>query len=142
MKHLLLSTLAVFLLASCASPIERRVTRNPEMFNKLSVADQGSVRRGEIREGMSKDAVYLALGRPARIHQGKRNGKALERWSYNSYEPVYTQHFGFASRWGGAGCGYYNDPYFWGGPSIEYVPVEGTQVEFVADKVVGYTVRR
>jgi len=133
-------SLAALLLTGCASPIERRVTRNPEMFSKLTPADQSSVRRGEIREGMTKDAVYLALGRPARVHQGKRGGRDLERWSYNSYEPVYTHHFGFGGYWG-AGCGYH-DPYYWGGPSIDYVPVEGTQVEFVGGKVVGFTLRR
>jgi hypothetical protein len=141
MNRAYLSVLAIVLLVGCASPIERRVSRNPEMFNRLSSADQSSVRRGELREGMTKDAVFLTLGRPARVHQGVRSGKALERWSYNSFEPVYRHQVGFGGYWG-AGCGPLHDPFFWGGPSVDYVPVEGTQVEFVGDRVVGYTVRR
>lgn len=135
-----MSFLAVLLLAGCASPIERRVTRNPEMFNKLTASDQAMVRSGQIREGMTMDAVYLAMGRPARVFRGKRNGQEIERWSYNDYEPVYTSSFGFGGYYG-AGCGYYS-PYYWGGPQIDYVPVEGAQVEFVKGRVSGYSVRR
>lgn len=136
-----ISILTLLLLVGCVSPIERRVTRNPEMFNKLTPSEQAMVRRGEIREGMTRDAVYLAMGRPARVFRGKRDGKELERWSYNAYEAVYTSSFGFGGWYGSGGhCGHYA-PYYWGGPQIDYVPVEGSFVEFIGGKVSGFAMR-
>lgn len=52
------------LLVSCASPRERRITGNPQLYQSLSTGDQVLVQQGRIREGMSKEAVFLALGRP------------------------------------------------------------------------------
>lgn len=138
----LLALSVVLILSSCASPIERRVTSNPQLFQKLSVSHQSAVRNGEVKEGMSKDAVFLAWGRPNRIQTGRRNGQALERWSYNSYEPVYSSSFGFVTTFGHGCHGGIYDPFYWGGPQIDYVPVEGRSVEFVNDKVVGFTMGR
>lgn len=141
MKTTRLSIAAVLMLglASCVSPIERRVTRNPEMFSKLPAAEQTSVRRGEVREGMSKDAVFLAWGQPDRVAKGRRDGKNRERWSYTQYEQV--QHFGYGGGLGFAGGGWY-DPIGYAGPIIDYVPVPGRSVEFVEGKVAGFLVPR
>ena len=142
MKKILLPLTLVVMLASCASPIERRMTRNPDLYQKLPESQKVDVKMGRVTEGMGKDAVFLAWGRPARVQTGQRNGKPLERWSYNDYQPVYTQSFGFYSGFG-PGCGPFGGPFggggFWGGPSLDYVPVEGRSVEFVGGKVVGFT---
>jgi hypothetical protein len=140
MKRFLSAAAFTLLLSSCVAPIERRVTANPQMFNNLSATHKEAVRSGVVKEGMSKDAVYLAWGRPARVQTGRRDGKSLERWSYNSYQPVYTSTFGFGSAWGGFGRCDLANPFFFGGPTIDYLPVEGKSVEFVNDRVTGFAI--
>ena len=126
------------LLACCVSPIESRVTRHPELYARLTEAEKQSVRLGVVKEGMSKDAVYLAWGRPARIASGQRDGRSLESWSYTDYEPVYYSDFSMG--WGHGHCRH--DPYYRVGPSVEYVPVPGRAVEFANGKVTGYLIPR
>jgi hypothetical protein len=139
MKTRFLAALAVsLLLASCVSPIEGRITRNPELFARLTEAERQNVRIGVVKEGMSKDAVFLAWGRPARVAAGKRDGQTFERWSYLQYEPVYYSDFNIG--WGYGRCRH--DPYYRVGPSVEYVPVPGRAVEFSNGKVSGYLIPR
>ena len=135
-----LAALLVLVLASCASPIERRVTHNPELFNKLPPAEQASVRRGEVREGMSKDAVFLAWGQPDRVAKGRKDGKNRERWSYTQYEQMHR--FGYGGGLGMVGGYGWIDPIGYAGPIIDYVPVPGRSVEFVEGKVAGFLVPR
>ena len=147
MKKLLLGLGVAILISSCVAPIERRVTANPQMFDRLTRDHKEAVRAGVVKEGMSKDAVYLAWGKPARVQMGRREGKNLERWSYNTYQPVYTTSFGFGTGWGGwgGGCGGFGGfggPFSFGGTGLDYVPVEGRSVEFVNDKVAGFTIPR
>ena len=92
------------LLSSCVSPIERRVSSFPGMYSKLNEDEKKAVQMGQVREGMSRDAVYLAWGNPTRIMTGKREGKAYERWGYMAYQPVVMDGYGV-----GMGMGY------WGG---------------------------
>ena len=135
---------AAALLSSCASPLERRMEHHPELLAKLSETDRQAVRRGQVHEGMSKDAVYLAWGRPGQVSAGKRDGKVLERWSYRQYEPVVTETYGFGfgvGYWGRHRGGFY-DPYMYDAPAVSYVPVPGRWVEFVNGKVTGFLVPR
>lgn len=129
----LFSALAL-LLTSCASPVQRRITRNPALYSQLSEADKQRVQRGEIREGMSKDAVFFMWGKPDRVSNGTREGKQFERWSYTDYEPIYRPMI-----YGGYGL---YDPYFYGGPTVDYVPTQGASVEFVDGKVSGFLIPR
>ena len=143
--HLFLAAVAVMGLASCASQIERRVSHNPQIFNKLSTNDQQAVRSGRIREGMGKEAVFLAWGRPDRVAAGKRDGKNRERWSYAQYEQV--QRWGYGGGLGmGMGYGYggygWLDPIGYAVPMIDYVPVPGRSVEFAVGTVTGVMVAR
>jgi hypothetical protein len=141
MKALLMMLSAVVLLSSCSSGPERRVSRNPQIFDRLSQSDRDAVLAGKVREGMSKEAVFLAFGRPVEVSEGRRNGQALEKWGYTRLQPVFFNSF--YSGWGGP-CG---SPLGWGtiggiGTGVDYVPVQGATVEFVNGKVVGYTVPR
>ena len=133
------------LLASCASPRELRVEHHPELFAKLSEKDKLDVRQGRVHEGMTKDAVFLAWGKPSHVSMGKRDGKTVERWRYQAYQPVMTESYGFGmgvgiggGYWGRHGYGYYYDPMFYASPSVSYVPVEGRSVEFVDGKVTAF----
>jgi hypothetical protein len=139
---------SAFILASCAAPVERRITQNPVMYEGLTSPQKVDVRSGKVREGMSKDAVFLAWGRPTRIHTGMKDGKALERWNYTNYEPTYNTSIGFGTGFLGWGrdngpCFWgINDPFYFGGYNMNYVPVEGKSVEFLDGKVSGFSMPR
>jgi hypothetical protein len=137
--RILLSVSVALFAVSCASPIERRVTKNPQMFNKLTSEQQQSVQQGRVKEGMSRDAVYLAWGHPSAVSNGSRDGRTYERWNYTELQPVYINTLGAGiSR---HACGFY-DPYYYSGPIIDYVRVPGRSVEFVNNKVSGFLVPR
>ena len=133
---------ATALLSSCVNPIERRVSFYPGLYSHLTEAEKQSVHSGEVKEGMSKDAVYLAWGAPGRVAVGKREGKTYERWGYQEYRPVFTEGYGM-----GVGVGYWGrhrayggfyDPYFYGAPAVAYVPTDGRYVEFVNGRVTAF----
>lgn len=144
------SALAAVFLSQCASTVERRIEKNPAVFASLSPADQALVKQRSLREGMGKDAVFLAVGRPDRVSMGRKAGKDFERWSYEGTHTVTTQTFGmgfggFGGRgfggfggFGGLGCGPWGGAGFGGGPIITYVPYEAASVDFVNGKVVGW----
>lgn len=130
----------LLLAAGCASSVERRIERNPQLFQQLSAQDQQLVREQKLREGMSREAVFLALGRPDRVSTGRKNGKDFERWTYVGQQAVMTQTFGmgWGGRWGGGWCTPYYDPYFMGCPMVTYIPYEAAAVDFVNGRAVGW----
>lgn len=147
---LLTGSLAAFLLASCATnPAEQRAKKYPERFAGLSERERDLVLRGEVSEGMSQDAVFLAWGRPGRVMSGSRNGRGSERWAWFRSAPVSNYSIGygafgphpFYSSYGvhpafGYGYGYGPD---WGfGTGVDYVPYLDRTVEFVNGKVVAW----
>ncbi|MDZ4288070.1 MAG: hypothetical protein U0984_08930 [Prosthecobacter sp.] len=141
---------AAGVMSSCTSAIEQRIVRNPQLYEKLSVSDQGLVTHGEIREGMTKDAVYLALGRADYVAEGRERGAGIERWTYMGSQPVHTSSIGMG--WGtggyygggrlGYGYGRIWDPYWGGygayGPGIDYVPYPAAIVEFRNNRVTKF----
>ena len=98
-----LALLAIALLASCAPTTpEARIEQSPEKFWKLSSADQALVRRGEIRRGMSPDAVYYAWGKPDQEFAGADEKTATLRWDYTGSTPVYSTNV-YGGYYGGYG---------------------------------------
>ncbi|HEY4781052.1 MAG TPA: hypothetical protein VIH54_04485, partial [Chthoniobacterales bacterium] len=79
----LVAALLSSLLPGC-STVESRIKSNPQIYASLSPADQALVRQGQIREGMSKAAVFLAWGNPDRIRSGVRDGHPFEAWIYTT----------------------------------------------------------
>lgn len=84
------------LVAGCSS-VESRIKRNPASFANLSSDQQALVLQGQISEGMGKEAVYLAWGRPAETAFGSVKGKRFEEWRYFLYTQVPITGFGWAS---------------------------------------------
>ena len=78
---LVLCAAAGFFLTSCASTQERASSR-PAAFSRLSARDKQLVLDGQVREGMGKDAVFIAWGAPDRVFQGRAQGKPFESWVY------------------------------------------------------------
>ena len=100
---LLFTTLAAALsLASCVSTPASRIQKNPALFNSLPPSQKTLVEAGQIAEGMSPPAVFLAWGDPSAVAEGNLNGKSATRWIYSSLQPVYTP-----------------PPSFWAGPYCE-----------------------
>lgn len=132
--------MTALLLASCASPIARRIEKNPEIYNRLSESQKTLVQHGQIEEGMSKDAVRISWGNPARISNGSKQGKSYEQWSYAGYAPVYNTGIGFGYSHGyGRRC----DPaYYYADPFVNYVPYEARRVEFLDGRVTAWTATR
>ncbi|MEY4484926.1 MAG: hypothetical protein RL693_2378, partial [Verrucomicrobiota bacterium] len=130
-----LSAIAL-LLVSCTSPIVKRIEHNPQIYAALSDQHKSMVSRGEISEGMTKQAVFIAWGRPDRGSKGSQNGKAYERWSYSGYEAVQGTSMGVGM--GYWGYGYY-EPGFYYAPTVTYLPYEARRVEFLNNKVTAWS---
>jgi len=135
-------------LSSCVttSTVQSRINARPELYTALPASQRTTVERGQIKEGFSKDAVYLAWGAPDRVLESGSGGKRTETWLYESYQPVYTEHVGIGHGYGYGGYGGlgrrrgYCDPY--GGLSdfsysteVHYQPYLARKVEFNGDKV-------
>lgn len=75
---------SALILTSC-STTETRISEHPEIFQRLSPHDQALVRQGKIREGMSRDAVWVAWGAPDQKATGTARGRPVETWIYNDY---------------------------------------------------------
>jgi hypothetical protein len=101
-----------FLLAGC-STVETRIQENPGAYQRLSPNDQALVQHGRIREGLSRDAVYIAWGPPSQRAEGRMRGSAIETWIYydtsvGDYAGPYGYggYGGYFGGYGGFGYGY------------------------------------
>ena len=62
----LVSACLIILLSGCATP-KHRAKKNPEAFNSLHEEWQQLVLKGKIAEGMSTDALFIAMGQKAKM---------------------------------------------------------------------------
>jgi len=124
--------LILLFLAGC-STVEDRIKEKPYAYAQLSPADQSLVRSGQVRNGFTRDQVYLAWGSPDRVRSGFRNGHAYEAWVYTTYRTVYSgyyypayAHFGFYHYyhyWPGFRYRYgFYDPFY--GPYDDFTTIE------------------
>lgn len=71
------------ILCGCAtSTIDKRRTERISAYEALSPEFQKLVDAGEIKVGMSKDAVYIAWGKPTEIIYAEDNNGKIESWLY------------------------------------------------------------
>lgn len=136
--------LAGFGLSACAvSTPGSRVARAPQLFQPLGETQKQAVMEGRVIEGMSPDAVYLALGRPDRVVRGSENGKSYELWRYMELRPVQRQSvsmgFGYGFPHGGySRHGYYDPGWVSWETGPDYVPVTSAAVRFTNNRVTGW----
>ena len=139
MKFLLCLPFIALLSISCSSTNtpERRIAASPQPYQPLGENEKALVRAGQISNGMSKSAVWLAWGEPAGKSYGQSGRARTEQWIYRSYQPVYTQSF-YGSNYGHYyDCGYgYSGLGF--GLGVNYVPVPSAKVDFENDRVVAW----
>ena len=98
-------TAAALILVGCATT-QSRISQHPEMYQHLSARDQALVSQGQIRAGMTMDAVWLAWGTPEQKLPGNMRDRPIETWVYLRYNtpPSY-------------GAPYYYGPFDW-----SYIP--------------------
>lgn len=125
---------SAMILAGC-STTESRISEHPEIYQSLSPNDQALVSRGEIRSGMSQNAVWIAWGSPDQKLMGNMRGKTTETWIYlagttmpyaypygpylHGYGGGYGYGYGYVGvaaghyhHHGGRGFLFYGDPFF------------------------------
>jgi hypothetical protein len=84
---------------------ESRISEHRDLFNSLSARDQALVNQGQIRSGMSQQAVWLAWGSPEQKTSGEMRGRATETWIYIQtrtapYGSAYYPYYGYGPRFG------------------------------------------
>src|SRR6266487_6214449 len=92
------------LIFTSCSTTETRISKHPEIYQSLSPRDQALVSQGQIRSGMSPNAVYLAWGSPDRKIMGNMRGRPTETWIYVHYATYYP--YPYPSYGPGYGWGY------------------------------------
>jgi hypothetical protein len=106
LKRRIFGVAAVALLfASCGTP-GTRISQHPDIYQHLSSRDQALVSQGQIRLGMSVDAVWLAWGTPEQKIPGYGRGRPTETWVYLRYETPPS----------------YGGPYYYGPFDWSYIP--------------------
>lgn len=84
MKHALVLCLCLSLLAGCATSntIEKRRTERAVAYAALPAEQKAFVDNGQIRVGMSMDAVYIAWGKPSQVLESENERGAVTTWLY------------------------------------------------------------
>ena len=83
-----------------------RISQHPEMYQGLTPSDQAFVSQGQIRTGMTMDAVWLAWGTPEQKIPGNMRGRLTETWVYLRYNTPPS----------------YGGPYYYGSFDWSYIP--------------------
>src|SRR5437016_5076201 len=76
---------AALLFTSCGTP-GTRISQHPETYQRLSSRDQALVSQGQIRPGMTMDAVWLAWGTPDQKIPDNMGDRPTETWLYLRYQ--------------------------------------------------------
>lgn len=95
----------IMTLTSCATT-EARISQHPEMYQRLSPSDQALVSQGQMRQGMTMDAVWLAWGTPDQRIPDNMRVRPTETWVYLRYETPPS----------------YGGPYYYGPFDWSYIP--------------------
>jgi hypothetical protein len=98
-KALTLGLFGAVILSGC-STTESRISDHPEIFNSLSPRDQELVRNGQIRSGMSQNAVWVAWGNPEQKTVGAMRGRQTETWIYVNYVPAWSYGYPYGYPYG------------------------------------------
>ncbi len=100
-----LVTAAALIFGGCGTT-GARVSQHPEIYQSLTPTDQALVSQGQIRTGMTMDAVWLAWGTPEQKIPGNVRGRTTETWVYLRYNTPPS----------------YGGPYYYGPFDWSYIP--------------------
>jgi hypothetical protein len=93
----ILALLAVTVLCGCSrSTIQTRSQERAATYGSLPSEVRELVDQGRIKSGMTRDAVYIAWGRPAQILTGEGpNGVTTETWLYQGTALQEYRYWGY-----------------------------------------------
>jgi uncharacterized protein YceK len=103
---LTLAVIAGALIFGGCGTTETRISQHPETYQSLTSTDQALVSQGQIRTGMTMDAVWLAWGTPEQKIPGNMRGHNTETWVYLRYNTPPS----------------YGGPYYYGPFDWSYIP--------------------
>lgn len=154
----LLALAALLLSSSGCLTTHHRAREHSAAFGKLSRDDQRLVLHRRVRTGMSKEAVYIAWGRPGRTFDNGKSKSAQETWIYERQVTVYAPMgsydqapfppsgmYGLASGYGippGIGFGGVPNTGFPYPPRINIADVIIKRARFVDGRLISYETRR
>ena len=98
-------TAVALILVGCATT-QSRISQHPEIYQRLSARDQALVSQGQIRPGMTMDAVWLAWGTPDQEIPDNMGDRPTETWLYLRYQTPPS----------------YGSPYYYGPFDWSYIP--------------------
>lgn len=105
MNRILLLACAGLLLVGCATkhtPTQRR-TERAAAYAALTAETRALVDAGQIRVGMSADAVYIAWGKPAEVLQREDAGGMVTTWLYEGGWMEETRYWSYRQVGSGGG---------------------------------------
>jgi uncharacterized protein YceK len=114
MKTLGCSFAIVLLLTGCAttSTIETRKQERLGTYVSLNAEQKAAVDKGQIKVGMTMDAVYIAWGRPSQILAGETAQGSLVTWLYHGTYMEEHRYWAFQD--------YYHRGRYYSSPSLYY----------------------
>lgn len=88
------------LLTGCATgtTIAARKQERAASYAALPAETQALIDRGQIRRGMSEDAVYIAWGKPSQILQQEDQHGAITTWLYHGSYLEETRYWPYRAR--------------------------------------------
>ena len=98
-------TAGALILVGCATT-QSRISQHPEIYQRLSARDQALVSQGQLRPGMTMDAVWLAWGTPDQEIPDNMGDRPTETWLYLRYQTPPS----------------YGSPYYYGPFDWSYIP--------------------
>ena len=98
-KQLLPLLLAGILFAGCASnnTVQKRRTERATAYAALPLETRELVDKGQIKVGMTMDAVYIAWGKPAQVLQSEDEHGAVTTWLYEGGWLEETRYWSYRS---------------------------------------------
>ena len=115
MKQIFFLLSASLILCGCATTAKKFDARKQERYAAyaaLSPEMKTAVDKGEIKVGMTEDAVYIAWGPPAQILKGESAGGATTTWIYAGTYLQEYRYWSYRPYWGRYHYAY--------GPYLEY----------------------
>jgi hypothetical protein len=96
-KHSIVLLLGLLLLAGCAtSTVESRRKEKYGTYSTLPPDEKELVDKGQIKTGMSQDAVYIAWGAPAQVLQNQAGNNGVQTvWLYEGTTMQETRYWTF-----------------------------------------------
>ena len=112
------------IVAGCASStIEKRKRENYGAYSGLPSDIQSAVDQGQVKVGMSPEAVYIAWGKPSQVLTNESSQGTFVTWLYQGNRLKSYHYWTYHT--------YLSDGYSWGHPYLatSYFPVEYVSAE-------------